>query len=311
MRLVTYTAALKNGPGELTMNHSNEAVVVGLSGGLGNQIFQYAAGRALSLRLGAPLKLDTSWFTGQKNRTFALDPFAIAGETCTSRSLTPHWFKPFESKVSRRLFTSRMGAKIFREPHFHFSASFEDISSPIFLEGYWQSPRYFQEATAHIQNDLEILGTVPSPCQAMLEAIQSSQSICMHVRRGDYVSSAITAKTHGTCSQDYYIQGITSLIKDMVSPRCFVFSDDPEWVRENVTLPCSMTVVDINSGDEAHWDLFLMSACDHFLIANSSLSWWGAWLGRNINKRVIAPRNWFLDSDKDTRDLIPQKWERI
>ncbi|WP_419902633.1 alpha-1,2-fucosyltransferase [Kiloniella sp.] len=293
------------------MSSQNQAVVVGLSGGLGNQIFQYAAGRALSLRLGAPLKLDTSWFAGQESRSFALSNFAVAGEICPHSPLPSHWLKSFESKISRRFGKSRMGAKIFREPHFHFCSIFEDLSTPVFLEGYWQSQRYFQSITTQIQDDLALVGRAPSSCQAMLETIRSSQSICMHIRRGDYVSSAITAKTHGTCSQDYYIKGINHLIEGMQAPHCFIFSDDPEWVRDNITLPCAKTVVDINSGEDAHWDLFLMSSCDHFLIANSSLSWWGAWLGRNKNKRVIAPRKWFLDSDKNTNDLIPQEWERI
>ena len=145
----------------------------------------------------------------------------------------------------------------------------------------------------------------------MLQQISESDSICLHIRRGDYVSNSATNAYHGTCSLDYYRDGLEVVGQGLAHPHCFVFSDDIKWVRANVRVDLPITLIDIHSTKEAHEDLRLMVACRRFVIANSSLSWWGAWLGSQNGKIVVAPQRWFQSSDNDTRDLIPAVWLRV
>lgn len=292
------------------MTGQQEPVVVGLSGGLGNQMFQYAAGRSLAVRLGVPLILDLSWFGSQQERQFSLSHFCIEA---VQRSQCP-WLPPkgraLASRFSRRWLPRIMGVPVLREPHFHYTADFSTLSEPVFLEGYWQSERYFQEIRSLLLQEFALREPLPSASQEILEEISAYDAICVHVRRGDYLSNPIAAKVHGTCPVDYYRAGVSELCQGLERPRCFVFSDDPGWVRASLAFDCSMTVVDVNGTDDAHLDLVLMAACHHFLIANSSLSWWAGWLGAHAGKKVIAPARWFLTLDKDTRDLLPEPWQR-
>lgn len=292
------------------MNHPVRPVVVGLSGGLGNQMFQYAAGRALAVRLGAPLVLDLSWFHGQKKRQFALSPFRIVAELRSQCPWLPGRGQALVSRISRRWARRIFGVPVLRESHFHYTPEFAVPTEGVFLEGYWQSERYFDEIRPLLEADFALDMPLPPACSALREAIAASDSICVHVRRGDYLTDPVAARTHGTCAKDYYRSGVHELALGLERPHCFVFSDDPAWVRNHLALDCETTVVDLNGPDDAHLDLALMAACCHFLIANSSLSWWGAWLGQHPGKRVIAPVRWFLTQNKDTRDLLPESWLR-
>ena len=285
-------------------------VVVGLSGGLGNQMFQYAAGRSLAVRLGVPLVLDLSWFGGQIARQFALAPFRIEAVQRTQCS----WLHPrgqaLTSRLTRRWLPRIMGVPVWREPHFQYSSDFSALSGPVFLEGYWQSDRYFLEIRSQLLQEFALREPLPPFCAKLLDEITVCDAICVHVRRGDYLSNPIAAKVHGTCAVDYYHAGVRELCQGLARPHCFVFSDDPAWVRASLIFDCPMTVVDVNGPDDAHFDLMLMATCRHFLIANSSLSRWGAWLGSQAGKKVIAPARWFLTADKDARDLLPETWQR-
>lgn len=292
-------------------NEKQSSVVVGLSGGLGNQMFQYAAGRCLAHRLSCNLQLDLSWFQGRNDRVFALQPFNIVG----SQLLTWPWLsgsgQALLSRIYRRFMPRIMGLQIWREPHFHFCAGFFSITQPVYLEGYWQSQRYFMEIRSQLLLDFSLLLPLPEPCQLILEQIRGYDSICVHVRRGDYVSNPSAAKLHGVCSISYYLKGIAELVKGLRNPHCFIFSDDPEWVRNYLHFEFPMTIVDINGTRDVHLDLIMMSSCRNFLIANSSLSWWGAWLGSHPKKKVIAPISWFNKSNKDTKDLLPSEWIQL
>ena len=292
------------------MSEHRQPVVAGLSGGLGNQMFQYAAGRSLALRFGVPLVLDSSWFGGMEPRQFALSPFNIDAE---QRVQCPWLTRPGQalaSRFSRRWMPRIMGVPVWREPYFHYSTDFAALTGPVFLEGYWQSERYFREIRYLLLQEFALLEPLPPTSAELLAEISDCDAICIHVRRGDYLSSPMAAKVHAICPVDYYRYGIHELRQGLARPHCFVFSDDPAWVRASLFFDCPTTVVDANGPDEAHLDLALMAACRHFLIANSSLSWWGAWLGNQAGKKVIAPSRWFLTSDKDTRDLLPQSWQR-
>lgn len=287
----------------------SQSIVVGLSGGLGNQMFQYAAGRSLASRLNTTLILDLSWFEGQTERQFALGHFCIDSEQSLPYPWLPAYGRALLSRLSRRWFLRIMDVPVWREPHFHYSDDFNSISAPVFLEGYWQSESYFREIRPLLLRDFSLKKPLPEACVNVLQEINGCDAICVHVRRGDYLSNPKAAKVHGTCSENYYQNGVRELCHGLAKPRCFVFSDDSDWVRESLSFDCPMTVVDINGPNEAHLDLVLMAACHYFLIANSSLSWWGAWLAPYPEKRIIAPKLWFLTSDKSTQDLLPESWE--
>jgi hypothetical protein len=290
------------------MKENKKNLVVGLSGGLGNQMFQYAAGRSLGVRLGVPIILDMSWFAGQAERRYALAPFGVEAEACLQFPLLPSSLQAITSRLSRRYFSRIMGVPVWRERCFNYTIDFDNISEPVYLDGYWQSERYFRDIRALLVKEFSLRQALPASCKKLLSEIRGCDAICVHVRRGDYISNPIAAKVHGTCTVPYYTAGVEELCEGLKQPHCYVFSDDPEWVRSSLSFNCPMTVVDLNGSNDAHLDLVLMASCKHFLIANSSLSWWGAWLGVGAEKKVIAPTRWFLGSDKDTRDLCPESW---
>lgn len=286
-------------------------IIVGLSGGLGNQLFQYAAGRALSLRLGMNLVLDASWFNGQSDRVYALNSFSIEAQIYFGPTYLPSWMKGLESRLSRRYASKRLGASIYREPHFQFDKTYLLLEKPVYLEGFWQSEQYFLKYKEVISKELTLRFNASDAFHALELKIQSTDAICVHIRRGDYVTNPIAHEIHGLCSLDYLYQGVKEVSLGLLNPHCFIFSDDLDWVNKNLSLNIPMTLVDIASTNEAHLDLTLMTQCKHFIIANSSFSWWGAWLAPYESKRVIAPLKWFSKSGNDTNDLIPSQWIRI
>lgn len=290
------------------MKNINKSVVVGLSGGLGNQLFQYAAGRALAKRLGLNVRLDLSWFLVRSDRKYALSSFNIeVDQYLNSSSFTPK-LNFLIAKFSRKFMKKRYGLNVFRESSFSFMPNFHEINSPVYLEGYWQSEKYFKDIRLELLQDFSLRMPMSLRNQELMTVIRNSDSICLHVRRGDYISNPHASIFHGICSLDYYERGVAELCSDLENPHIFIFSDDPHWVRQRMNFPYLTTIVDINGPEYAHWDLKLMTECKHFLIANSSLSWWGAWLSNSSNKRVIAPANWFKNKTVKTQDLLPQEW---
>jgi len=296
----------------------SKAVLVRLIGGLGNQMFQYAAARAVAVRCDAPLMLDISWFASETERRFALSPFRIrAGKLDLAPSRPPRnsrWnmiFQRFAHRFNRRVATHKFGIPIYREGSFRYDSCVQTLQAPVYMDGYFQSEKYFADCRNIIFDDFQISDPPRSKAQALLARIEAADAICMHVRRGDYVTNPATKAFHGLCSMDYYRRGLQDIARNLTQPECFVFSDDPVWVHDNLKLDLPMTVVDIHGPDEAHEDLRLMAACHSYVIANSSMSWWGAWLGGRAGKRVVAPRQWLQAPGMDTRDLIPNDWVRL
>lgn len=305
------------------MNSGSEVlseVIVSLKGGLGNQLFQYAAGRALAKRSGASLVLDLAWFSevldlaGATVRSYALEPFGLGVQT-RSKVLPVEQSSGLVGRLLRRMRirfpVRRDGVRLIAELAYSFDPQVLGLQSPVWLDGYWQSYKYFADCADTIRREIGTPHLLSAESSAMLARIQACDAICIHVRRGDYVSSPSASAVHGVCDLDYYQKGFTLAVKGTVEPHCFVFSDDPAWVRENMAFAAPTTVVDVNGTDAPHQDLWLMAACRHFVIANSSLSWWAAWLGAREGKRVVAPMRWFREGGTDTSDLIPPDWIRV
>jgi len=295
------------------------SITVALVGGLGNQLFQYAAGRALSLRTGGSLLIDLSWFdevlheSGTTIRKYSLEPFKLPLRLMCKKSYDIPKLSRFGSLLSclRGRLGLSFGIKRYYEKSYCFDVNVLNLQAPVWLSGYWQSYRYFEDIANLIRQEIGAIRNLSPESQSFLEQIQSTNSVCIHIRRGDYVSSKAASEYHGLCSIEYYQHGVEVVTESVDSPQGFVFTDDPVWVRENLSLRIPFTLVDANGPDNAHQDIWLMAACKYFIIANSSLSWWGAWLCPDKEKRVVYPARWFTNPNIDTSDLFPANWIRL
>jgi hypothetical protein len=288
-------------------------IIVKLMGGLGNQMFQYAAGRRLAYLRRTDLKLDLTWFENimavDTKRRYELGAFNIQEQVASAEEAG----RLREGLLLRRfgfLFPFRKQRHIL-EQHYHFDPDILQLPDNVYLEGYWQSPKYFYDIQDIIRAEFTVRSGPDAGNRRMAEEIAGAESVAIHVRRGDYVSSPAISSRHGTCSMEYYQTAVKTIIGRVVQPHFFVFSDDPAWAKENLSLTGPKTVIGQNGPDHAYEDMRLMSLCKHHIIANSSFSWWGAWLCRNPDKVVIAPQQWFQDKNINTGDLIPAQWTRL
>lgn len=294
-------------------------ILVKLNGGLGNQLFQYAAGRSLAIRHGVELVIDTSAFKDLNGngedifRPFGLQHFSPVARIANAADLTPFqrskWSKAFDL-LCISLGITRKGM-YFREPYFHYFKNWKKLPDGVYLDGYWQSEKYFETIRSFLLKELSMPNSLSVATVDTAQNIRSSNSVSIHVRRGDYLSIPKNKELYAVCGIEYYNQAIQQVKSFVNDPVFFVFSDDPNWCRENLKLQDLVVVVDHNVGDNSYQDLYLMSLCKHNIIANSSFSWWGAWLNDHPEKKVFAPKVWFNHATKDTNDLIPSTWIKL
>lgn len=282
------------------------AVTVRLIGGLGNQMFAYAAGRALAMQRGAQLRLDPSCIGLESHRKYELDSFQIAAKPA-GRWWVPMWLYE-HTELNDRLAGWRFRSTPTRELHFHFDRHLERAPRNPYLIGYWQSERYFQGVAGQIRRDFTPRELGDAAEEHGSAITRARTSVAVHVRRGDYVDDPTNTELHGVLGLDYYAAAARLIAQQVDRPQFFVLSDEPEWCEENLNLPGETTFV--SGATAAHEDIHLMSLCDHAIIANSSFSWWGAWLGETPGSVVVAPKVWFEGLDHDTSDLVPARWLR-
>jgi len=288
-------------------------VAVKICGGLGNQLFQYACARRLAHVKGAELVLDLSWFShrpsSNTSREYELDRYPIHARTPTTGEM--FWLKLHQGRFMRRVPFIPRHWDHYREQGFAFDPLVLNLPDNVYMDGYWQSYKYFEDVASMIRSELIAQDTMSDMDQLVANKIMKAnrEAVSLHVRRGDYVTNPASARTHGLCTLDYYVKGIESLACQLNDPHFFVFSDDMPWVRSNMSLPGEVTYVEHNGPETAFQDLRLMSLCNHHIIANSSFSWWGAWL-HGDDGCVIAPAKWFADC-RNTDDLTPKHWTRL
>lgn len=300
-------------------------VITHICGGLGNQMFQHSCGRAFALRHGANFQWDVTWYTcmaGCTPRTFMLPFFPAlhmggasavptARQTCIAALKTTH--QSLVSKVWRRLLQRPVPCTptYITEPHAHYWKGLLSVSPPAYLEGYWQDERYFADYAQDIVTDFAFPPFL-AETSGIAKSIQSAEcAVSVHVRRGDYAHSLVANKLHGTCSAVYYAESLEVIKSACPRAHLYLFSDDPKWVREHFVthgLPC--TVVDSQPEADAHHDMHLMTLCKHHVIANSSFSWWGAWLSGGFGL-TIAPKTWFADKTMQQQNPCPERWVQI
>jgi hypothetical protein len=285
-----------------------------LFGGLGNQMFQYACARRLAHGLGSRLKLDLTAFERYGPRRYALDRLSPSAEVAAAREVEDFLRRARVSgRLPRWLLRGIPGLRyeVFRERSFAFDPAVLELRGNILLEGYWQSERYFRDIAEVVRREFGLKAAPSAGGAALAARILGSNAVSVHVRRGDFVSNPEASRVHGVCGVDYYRRAVELIAGTELQPHFFLFSDDPAWAEENLRLRFPATLVGSAGQEDAAEHLQLMSLCRHHIIANSTFSWWGAWLNPKPDKKVIAPQKWFNVETKDTRDLIPAGWTRI
>lgn len=291
-------------------------IAVTLMGGLGNQLFQYAAGRALALRHDTELLLDLSYLrgpqTGATARRFELDCFAFRAELVDGvRSYErPPEGLPLKARLRSHALARTTRYRVLRQKGMDFQPAFFDAEDFTHLVGFWQSEAYLAEAAETLRDELRFVVEESARDRELLGKIRGTPTVSVHVRRGDYTTTSGAAGFHGLLGSDYYAAALEEVTRQVGEVHAFVFSDDPSWCRDNLRLGMPTTVVDHNRG-RGYADLRLLAACRHHVIANSSFSWWGAWLGEGEGSIVVAPRRWVVRDDLETGHVVPTRWRRL
>ncbi len=291
-------------------------IITHMIGGLGNQMFQYAAGRFLSLLRGVPLRLDTQDFEGytlhngfELHRIFDIDA-QIASNRDVRQVLGWRAFNPLRRKLFHQKFLKFRGPSLFVDSLSNHRYDLANMPDACYLMGNWQSERYFVDVMDTIRADFTFR-TAPAGRNAELaELIGNATAVSLHIRRGDIAANPTSLAVHGLCSLDYYRKAIEYVASKLAKPEFIIFSDDMDWVRENLHVGYPCHYVNHNKGLESFNDMRLMSLCHHHIIANSSFSWWGAWLNPSQEKIVVAPQRWFA-SNYDSSDIVPSSWKQI
>ncbi len=283
--------------------------IVKCVGGLGNQMFQYAFYRVLE-SIFKDVRFDVSPFNRYKiHNGFELS--RIFGIKFKSPTLRERLSLSFQSggilfSILRRFCGRRQSE--YRESGLNYDEYAVSNSSDLYYIGYWQSWRYFDRIENEIRASFSFCeGDLPSNNIPLLEKIRKSNSVSIHIRRGDYLGNAVY---ENITTPSYYENAIAYIMRNVEHPHFFIFTNDPIWCNANIKLQNSI-LVNLNRGADSYWDMFLMSQCKHNIIANSSFSWWGAWLNNHAFKIVIAPNKWINLDNVELDDIIPQTWIKI
>lgn len=286
--------------------------IIKLNGGLGNQMFQYAFGRNLAIKNNTELKLDISAFKNMPSqntpRNYALGVFNINENIVISKEL-----KKYKKSIAMKFFqkiTDIFPGNYIYETKFNFNPKIAQLSKDAYLDGYWQTEKYFKNTENIIRNEFTLKNNMGEKALSAVSQINNTNSVSIHIRRGDYIVDKKTNAYHGSCTLDYYRKAVGIIKGKIDNPYFFIFSDDIPWVKNNLKIDCNVIFVS-KEGMKDYEEMILMSKCKHNIIANSSFSWWGAWLNNNSKKIVIAPKKWFNNPRINIKDLIPKKWIKI
>lgn len=293
-------------------------IISKIMGGLGNQMFCYAAGRAVAERNKVALKLDTRGYPDLDGRTFELWRFDITAVPASPRELARCDRRSHNRKINRALHKLRFWRSYGQSGHFRqrgyaFDEEFMKVGGDAYLEGLFQSEKFFVSAAETLRREFQVQDEhLDTLTRAMAARMKSCESVSLHVRRSDYVNHPRYRHVVAPCSLEYYQKALGIIRERVTDPHVFVFSDEPEWCRANLPLDGRFTVIDANPPEKPWLDLHLMTSCRHHVLANSSFSWWGAWLAESKDQIVVAPAQWLLpDSALDDRDIVPERWIRI
>lgn len=274
-------------------------VITRLVGGLGNQLFQYAFGRKVASQNGVPLKLDISCYDNNPSRKYGLKHFKV-----------------MESFASPEEIESVKAECSLVEPYeqfYTFNPQALLLPASVYLDGFWVNEKYFQGIEPWIRQEFSLKEELDPGNREMANLISASQSVALHIRRGDLLTDPLANQNLGVCPLEYYYRATKEIASFIPNPHFFVFSDDWDWfwALEIIKVNYQVTFVTLNREADCHKDLYLMSLCKHHIIANSTFSWWGAWLAPDPQKMIIAPEKWAATDDLNTLDVTPPAWRRM
>ena len=295
-------------------------LIVNLIGGLGNQMFQYAFGRSLSAGRSIPVAfditelLDRSPKTDFTYREYELHIFAGQPRIASPSDLRPFAHQPTSlfDRAFRKVLRKATDSQRYQEAaYFVYEPNVWQTSPNTYFDGYWQNEKYFHPHEVLIRQDFMFQAPPQGKNEELARLICGTNSIGVHVRRGDYVNNQQINGVHGACSPAYYQEAVCLIASQVPDAQLYVFSDEPEWVKQHLHFEYPVTYVSHNTGKNSFEDMRLMSLCQHNIIANSSFSWWGAWLNSNPAKIIVAPRQWMQLDSVDSTDLTPATWIRL
>ncbi|MDB5123515.1 MAG: glycosyl transferase, family 11 [Mucilaginibacter sp.] len=288
-------------------------IIAELQGGLGNQMFQYAMGKSLSIKNNVPLKLALTFFDDSPARSFKLDAFNIGENKASQTEIDKYRGRPatFLQKVRNKL--KKLPGNIVIEKDMLYHPEYKAITPPVYLSGYWQSEYYFKEHEQDIRSIFRAKDEFINGSRELIAKIKPVHAVSLHIRRGDYIHNKEINKTHGACSMEYYYKAIQIIGDRVKNPVFYIFSDDLAWCKQHIEISYPHYFVEHQTEHSEVADLYLMSICKHHIIANSSFSWWGAWLNPSVDKIVVAPQRWFADAEKNKQaeTIVPAQWIRI
>lgn len=292
-------------------------IIVKLMGGLGNQMFQYALGRNLSIKKKTDLFLDNTLLGNPSHtmtpRNYELGIFNIEASIAPKNLLkmVPSSRRNKIRSTFHKIFNKQPLITYIKEKTINFDNQILDLPDNVYLDGYWQSEKYFSDIRETIQKEFQIKNPPDSLNNKIIEQIIQEESISVHVRRGDYINNPKINKIHGVCNGTYYTKAFEEICNKIDQPQFFIFSDDPEWVKNHIKIRKSTVYISHNNFLKNYEDLRLMSLCKHHIMSNSSFSWWGTWLGSKKGSIIIVPNRWYNTKKCNYSDRLPTNWNVI
>jgi len=280
-------------------------VTVHLTGGLGNQMFQYALGRRLSIERNCELYLDTSFYNTYKSFGYGLNNYNINAKKINNKRIFNNKYIRFTIKKINALGYNSFKKKYYEKKLFMYDDNVLNEKYDTYY-GTWQSFKYFENIRTVLLNDFTIKANLSDGMGIYLREITSSESVSLHIRRGDYFKNERLQKKHGLLTLDYYYNAIRNFPNNSVY---FIFSDDINWVKNNFNINKELVFIELKK-NSPEIEINLMSMCKCNIISNSTFSWWAAWLNENERKIIIAPQRWYANK-KTSLDLVPDKWIQI
>ncbi len=293
-------------------------IITRLTAGLGNQMFQYAAGLALATRKLTVLKLDVSGYgiiPGRVNHeTYSLSCFNIIEQFATATEVAK-LVPPIPSRIKRAIRKVTLKApprsRRYSQAEFTFESNFESLPDNTYLEGTWQCDKYFESVTPFLRRHFTFKYPLPASADAMMQRItQDPSSVSVHFRRGDFITSQTNVHNR-PLDLDYYRRAIEKLMPKVADPCLYIFSDDIRAIAREFKPDCRHVFVEPEPDWQAYDELRMMSMCRHNIIANSTFSWWAGWLNSFAGKMVIAPEPWFANKTYDGSQVVPDAWTRL
>lgn len=285
-------------------------IIVNLTFGLGNNLFQYALGRNLALKNNTELLFDLS----EQNRgrqQYLLNYLShfnttgcVANKSQIAKIKLLNRFSFLNPKYKNSVLNEN-----FYEDSFGFDPKVLNAPENAYIHGYWQSEKYFKDAETALRRDFTFKNSEGDKYEEILNEINNSNSVSVHVRRGDYLWNK-NQRIFTACTPNYYYAAEKFISEKVSSPKLFIFSDDIEWIKTNMSFHYPAVFVTDGNFKDYH-ELMLMAACKHNIIANSTYSWWGAWLNNNPGKIVVTPKKWFVIPTMNEKDLLPLTWIKI